>query len=497
MSGVMPVTIVEAATMLRNGKLTSLALTEAMLDRADQLDERLGVYISRSDAMARNAAMMADRELGEGSDRGLLHGIPVAVKDVLTTEDAPTTAQSRVLLPGPKHLRFDAYSVARLRAAGAVVIGKTTTMEFARGRPDFDGPFPIPRNPWDLDRWTGGSSSGTASGVAAGLFLGGLGTDTGGSIRLPASFCGVTGLKPSYGLVSLHGCIPLATTLDHVGPIARTARDCAVILTAIAGFDVSDPASMRTEPKDYSAVLSGEVSGLVVGIDRASGVALAGVDSEVKAAFESALVVLQQAGARVKPIHVPRLEEMIIASDIVSSVEAFAYHRPTLRARWNEFGSDTRLTLAAGAGYIAADYAWALRTLERARAEIAGIFESVDVLATPTTARPADRLQDLGGNGGIPRPRFTRPWNGYRLPALSVPMGFTKRGLPVGMQIIGGFLRDDLVLQVGDAFQSRTDWHLQSPRLLDGDWQPDAVVSEGQWGESGEMAQASQPTIGE
>ncbi|MCA9847480.1 MAG: amidase, partial [Dehalococcoidia bacterium] len=224
-----PLTITEAGEAIRAGKLTSLELTEACLERADYLDGRLGVFITRMTDTALAAAKQADADFAAGVDRGPLQGIPIGVKDIIATKDAPTTAQSMVLDPAWGEGQ-DAPVVARLREAGAVIVGKTSTMEFAIGMPDASKPFPVPRNPWNPETWPGGSSSGSGAGVAAGLFLGALGTDTGGSVRIPAAFCGITGMKQTHGLVPKAGCAPLGYSLDHIGPMTRSARDAAAML---------------------------------------------------------------------------------------------------------------------------------------------------------------------------------------------------------------------------------------------------------------------------
>jgi len=243
MTAELPSTIADAAAALRSGTLTSAALTTELLARTDALDETLGTYVSRFDDSALVAAAQADADFAAGIDRGPLQGIPIAVKDIIAARAGATTACSKVL-DRDWGRGTDAPVVARLRAEGAVITGKTATMEFAMGAPDADGPFPIHRNPWDLDRWPGGSSAGTGTGVSAGLILGGLGSDTGGSVRIPAALCGISGLKPSYGLVPKSGVVPLGYSLDTVGPMARTARDCALILQTIAGESADDPTSV-------------------------------------------------------------------------------------------------------------------------------------------------------------------------------------------------------------------------------------------------------------
>jgi aspartyl-tRNA(Asn)/glutamyl-tRNA(Gln) amidotransferase subunit A len=251
-----PLTLSEAAEQLRSGQVTSEVLTRTVLERADRLDDRLGTYLARFDEEALASAKQADADFAAGVDRGPIQGIPVGIKDILAMAEGPTTAQSLVL-DREWGAGRDAPVVARLKAAGAVITGKVTTMEFAIGMPDPTKPFPLPRNPWDTDTWPGGSSSGTGNGVAAGLFFAGIGTDTGGSIRIPAAYCGVSGLMPTFGRVPKSGCVPLGYSLDHIGPLARSARDCGAMLGAIAGYHPSDPTAVDRPVPDFLAGLDG------------------------------------------------------------------------------------------------------------------------------------------------------------------------------------------------------------------------------------------------
>jgi len=302
MTAELPSTIADAAAALRSGTLTSAALTTELLARTDALDETLGTYVSRFDDSALVAAAQADADFAAGIDRGPLQGIPIAVKDIIAAREGATTACSKVL-DRDWGRGTDAPVVARLRAEGAVITGKTATMEFAMGAPDADGPFPIHRNPWDLDRWPGGSSAGTGTGVSAGLILGGLGSDTGGSVRIPAALCGISGLKPSYGLVPKSGVVPLGYSLDTVGPMARTARDCALILQTIAGESADDPTSVDRPVPDYAAALAGNASGLRVGVERDHHVGVEGFDAACRDRFEDAVCALERAGAEIVEVH--------------------------------------------------------------------------------------------------------------------------------------------------------------------------------------------------
>jgi aspartyl-tRNA(Asn)/glutamyl-tRNA(Gln) amidotransferase subunit A len=459
-----PLTIEEAARALRAGATTSTELTEECIAQADRLDKKLGTYLVRCDDVARRDAARADDELAAGRDRGPLHGIPLAVKDILATDDCPTTAQSLVLDPTWGD-QGDAVAVARLRAAGAVITGKTSTMEFAIGLPDASKPFPVPRNPWNTDLWSGGSSSGTANGVAAGLFFGGIGTDTGGSIRMPAAVCGVSGIKPTFGRVPKSGCVPLSWTLDHVGPVARTARDCALMLNAMAGYDASDPLCVDVPVPDFTAKLDGSLAGTRIGVQRRHLVDAPFVDASVIAAFEEAVAALAEGGAEVVEVEIPHYDLLDEACPVIIFSEAFAYHRRSLATRWHDFGDKTRVMVASGALYSGADYVQAQRVRRYVREQVDTILEGVDVIVTPTVGAAAPAVEGLDFLAALTLPIFTPVWNALGLPAMSVPSGFGASSMPAGLQIAGRHLGEATVLRVGDAYQQLTKWHLEVPPL--------------------------------
>ena len=451
-AGAIPLTISDAADALRSGRLTAVALTEAMIARADRLDESIGCYLVRTDEQALAAAAATDAALTAGNPVGPLAGIPLGIKDIIATSDAPTTAQSLILDPA-FGAQGDAPVVARLRAAGAVITGKVTTMEYAIGCPDPGKPFPIPRNPWGLDYWTGGSSSGTGNGVAAGLFLGGLGTDTGGSVRLPASWCGISGLKQTFGRVPKSGCVPLGYSYDNIGPMARTARDCAIMLNVMAGHDESDACSVDVPVPDYLAALDGDVSGLRVGV--LTGLADSGTD----VLFTAAVQAFVAAGAEVREIEMPFWDEVCTATMVGLTAEAFAYHHKDLQQRWTDYGAPTRVAIAASLMGSAADYVQAQRVRRTAVRAVHELFKDVDVVLHPTCAGPAPLLEKLEFSQLIDL-IHTQYWNGVGFPAISVPMGLTPEGLPVGLHLAGRPFEEGLVLKVADAYQQHTDHHL-------------------------------------
>ena len=460
----LPDTLAEAASALRARSVSSIELTTASIEQADRLDARLGTYLCRADEAALRAAEQADAELASGLDRGPLHGIPVGVKDIVATSDLPTTAQSLALDPRWGD-RGDAVVVARLRAGGAVITGKTTTLEFAIGLPDPAKPFPLPRNPWSLDRWAGGSSSGTANGVAAGLFFAGIGTDTGGSIRMPSALCGITGLKPTFGRVPKSGVVPLSWSFDHVGPMARTARDCALMLEAIAGHDASDPLCADVATDAYVAALDGSVAGKRIGVLRRHHVDAPFVDPSAITAFESALAALEAGGARVEEVDVPAWDILNEACLPILMSEALAYHRRNLAERWEDYGVYTRQMIASALFYTSVDVIQARRVRRFVATEVDRVLDQVDVIATPTAGAGAPPADNLDFATALMLPVFTAPWNALGLPTISVPCGLTSDGLPVGLQLAGRRFDEVTVLRVADGFQAVTDWHTRRPPL--------------------------------
>jgi aspartyl-tRNA(Asn)/glutamyl-tRNA(Gln) amidotransferase subunit A len=325
--------------------------------------------------------------------------------------------------------------------------------------PDASKPFPVPRNPWDTDTWPGGSSSGTGSGVAAGLFYGGLGTDTGGSIRCPAAFCGISGHKPTFGLVPKSGCTPLGYTYDHIGPMARSAQDCALMLAVMAGYDASDP---MCSPRGLVEPLGFEpppLGGMRIGVDR-SIEARFHVDPAIAGCLDDALASLADAGADIVDVAIPYYEALTAATSVGFLSEGCAYHAADLQSRWAEYGRPTRLTLARGAFISSGDYAQAQRVRRVGSAAMSALFETCDVVVTPTAGVGALTLDGLDFES-VMDSVFTPVWNAVGYPAISVPMGFTAGGLPLGMQIAAGPFCDATALNVGMAYQAQTTWHLR------------------------------------
>jgi len=437
-----------------------------VLARADAIDSQLGSYVTRLDGSALTSAERADADFAAGVDRGPFQGIPVGVKDILAMAEGPTTANS-LILDREWGAGKDGPVVARLKRAGAVITGKTTTSEFACGSPDPTKPFPIPRNPWNLEHSPAGSSAGTGNGVAAGLFLAGIGTDTGGSIRSPASMNGITGLKPTFGLVPKSGCVPLGYSLDHIGPMARSAADCAAMLSIIAGYDSSDECSVDRPVDDYLAALDGSLTGVRVGVAREPHLT-DDADPSLAGCFDYAVQVLESLGATVVEVTLPYYQEMRAALMATMLSEALAYHRGDLQDRWTDYYASTRVNLAFGALVSSNDYVQAQRVRRFTMGKLAELMTTVDVVVTATSLTPAPKIADMPTSivPRLLRTSLTSYWNLMGQPALAVPMGFSADKLPLSLQIAGRPFEDALVLKTGDAFQTVTSWHLEAPPLL-------------------------------
>jgi aspartyl-tRNA(Asn)/glutamyl-tRNA(Gln) amidotransferase subunit A len=459
----MPSTITDAARALRRGDITSADLVQHAIDRAAAVDAALGTYIARFDESALDAARAADKELAVGIDRGPLHGVPIGVKDIIAAREGVTTAGSRVLKGWGE--RRDATAVARLRDAGAVITGKTSTSEFAIGAPDDDGPFPVPHSPWDVSRWPGGSSSGSATGVAAGLMLGALGSDTLGSIRIPSALCGISGLKTTFGRVPMSHVVPLSYTMDTVGPMARSAADCAIILQAIAGDDARDQYAADRAVPDYRAALVGELAGLRIGVEREHHTAVEGFNPLCAERFEAAIAVLRALGADVVDVRFEGYELMTAAALVTCGGDALAYHLGDLRTRYEDYGRSCRKLLTRGVLYTAADYVQAQRVRAWGLSTLGDLFERCDAIVTPTTgvASPPSGADYWAVMGPW---TYTPAWNLLGVPAMSIPMGSIEEGLPSGLQIIGPHFSEARLLRIADAYQRSTDWHLHEPPMV-------------------------------
>jgi len=355
-----------------------------------------------------------------------------------------------------------------LREAGGLISGKTTTMEFAMGMPDPTKPFPICRNPWDLDRWSGGSSSGTGSGISTGIFLGGLGTDTGGSIRSPSAFCSITGLMPTAGRVPKSGCLPLGYSLDHIGPMARSAEDCAIILNALAGYDASDATAVDVPTEDYTAGLTGDLSGLTIGVDVHAGRDLTpSVDPALDGLMEAAIAVLKERGAAIVDVSLPLYEEANHALAAINCGEYGAFHRPDAQSQLENYVASFRFALGRGTFYSAADYVQAQRARRViVKAVNAEVFSKVDLVFSPTAWAGATPLKTLIEMPWQPSTHGnTRYWDLTGHPVVAVPMGLNADGLPMSFQLIAKPFNEATALRGAYAYQEDTDFHLAVPPL--------------------------------
>lgn len=463
--------LAEATKLVRTGKMSPAELTQACLARIEQLNPALNCFITVMRESALKQARTAETEILRGRWRGPLHGIPIALKDLFDTAGVKTTAGSALFkdrVPSQ-----DAEVVRKLKVAGAVLIGKTNLTEFARGGNTVNSHFGAVRNPWDLAHVAGGSSGGTAAAVAAQLCYAALGTDTAGSIRQPASFCGIVGLKPTFGLVSTRGVIPVSWSCDHVGMCTRTVEDNALILQAIAGYDPSDAGSVQMNVPDYrKAVGPGDrTSRLRVGVPRAF--FFSDLDADVDTALRNALAVLRKITKSVEDVVLPSAPEKQDAfRNAVLSAESFAFHHEWVNETPNLYLPETLSRLRTGAEVTALRYIQARRDLEQARRQIAQVFDTVDVLVTPTTpsAPPtiAESTTDVSTSLRLysMHSRNTLPFNVYGIPTISVPCGFTSTGLPIGLQMSARSGADLTLFQLAYAYERATEWHKSRPAAV-------------------------------
>ncbi|PZP41863.1 MAG: Asp-tRNA(Asn)/Glu-tRNA(Gln) amidotransferase GatCAB subunit A [Azospirillum brasilense] len=462
-------TIAEASRRIRARSLSPVELCQAYLDRIDAVGSSLDAYILVLREQALVEARKAEAEITAGGWKGPLHGIPVGIKDIYDTAGIATTGHSA--LCRDRVPEQDATTVRLLREAGAVILGKTATWEFAIGGVSFDLPWPPARNPWDTTLDPAGSSSGSGAAVAAGLCMGAMGTDTGGSIRSPAAWNGIAGLKPTYGLVSRRGVLPLSFTLDHAGPMCWTAEDCALMMQVLAAHDPQDPGSADPGPIDFTGTLGGDLAGLRIGVVRHFFEQDAPADTVVLGALEQALGFFQKAGATLKDVSLAPLETYYDLCALIMGPESFSIHQKSLTGTPELYGAVARKRIAAGAFISGTDYVNALRLRARLVAQAAEVMKEVDVLVMPTRHTPPEAL---GQFDTIMGHRFyTRPFNVLGLPALSVCSGFTGNGLPLSMQIVGRPFEDALVLKVGDAFEKGTAFRQVRPVL-----QPEAIAAQ-------------------
>jgi aspartyl-tRNA(Asn)/glutamyl-tRNA(Gln) amidotransferase subunit A len=455
--------VAKLAEAIAAKEISPVEVMQAHLARVEKLDPRLNAFIKVDGDQALAAAQAAETEIMAGRSRGPLHGVPVGIKDIIDVAGLPTTCHSKVL---EDNIATDtAVCVTRLRGAGAIVIGKLSTHEFAIGGPSFDLPWPPARNPWNPDHHPGGSSSGSGSGVAAGLFPMALGTDTGGSVRNPASCCGIVGLKPTYGLVSRRGVFPLSFTLDHVGPMTRTVTDNALMLKAIAGHDPLDPGSAPSTPGHYAAALERGVKGLRIGFVRHFHEIDTPATPEVTAALQNVARTLQMAGAEVRDIVLPTLGEFGAVNRVILQSEAWSIHSKWLRERPGDYGLFGRRRLMAGAFMSSGDYVLAQRRRREMIAAVEEAFREVDILLCASSMDPACRIEDTPEvERTYPRQART-PFNTTGHPALAMMSGLSSGGLPLSVQFVGRYFDEATIFQVARAWEQAAGTDRKHPPI--------------------------------
>ncbi len=453
-------TISELAPRLRSREISSVEITRECLRRIEERNPELNAFITVMADSALADARAAEAEILRGEWRGPLHGIPIALKDLIDTARVRTTAASS--LYKDRVPAQDAEVVRRLREAGAVIIGKNNLHEFAYGGSSLVSYFGDVRNPRDVGRIAGGSSGGSAAAVVAGMACAAIGTDTAGSIREPAALCGCVGLKPTFGRVSSRGVIPLSASLDHMGPLAATVRDAAIVLQAIAGYDAAEVTSANVPVEDYVSSLREGTKSFRVGVPR--DYFFDDLDAEVAGAMERALREVERLVGSVVDVKMD-----VPADRTLQAAESYAYHAESVAKRPELYQAETLRRIRSGEKVSAAEYIQRRRELEESRRSIGRIFAEVDVLITPTMPMPAPAIAELKANPEALRPaelrllRNTRPFNVWGLPAISVPCGFTKNGLPIGLQIAGPHWQEDLVLRMAWAYESATEWDGKIP----------------------------------
>ncbi|MBN2325009.1 MAG: Asp-tRNA(Asn)/Glu-tRNA(Gln) amidotransferase subunit GatA [Spirochaetes bacterium] len=460
--------ITEASKLIADKQLSPVDVVTAHLKRIAQTDDTLNSFITLLSEESMEAAYKAEQDIMSGIYRGPLHGIPIGLKDLFFTKGVRTTAGSKILqdfVPA-----YDATVTEKMKEAGAIIMGKLQMHEFAYGSTGENPHYGPACNPWDIERVTGGSSSGSGSAVASGQCMGALGTDTGGSVRIPSSLCGIVGLKPSFGRVSRYGVYPLSWSLDTVGPMTRIVQDAALILNIIAGYDSRDTSSANRPVGDYTAVLGQDVKGLLIGIPQDFFFEI--IDPEVKEAVYRAARVLEELGASVDEVSIPVLEHSLSISSNIQLTEAAEIHLDQLRESANDLSTDVRAKLEIGALIPGTEYIKAQRARRFFNRKMAEAMQKFDVLLAPTEPIGAPKFGEMtvrAGSGKEHNPsllsRLTRPFNICGLPAISVPCGFTSSGLPIGMQLAGRLFDEATVLRVAHAYEQATDWHTKRPPI--------------------------------
>jgi aspartyl-tRNA(Asn)/glutamyl-tRNA(Gln) amidotransferase subunit A len=453
-------TLSAAAKLIRQKQISPVELTESILRRVDSLNDRMRPFITVTAEPALAMARAAEHDVVQGKASGILHGVPISLKDLYDTKGIRTTAGSKVF--ESRVPTEDCTIAQKLYSAGAVLIGKTNLHEFAYGTTNVNSHFGTARNPWNPEYITGGSSGGSASAVALSLGFGSMGSDTGGSIRIPASLCGVVGLKPTYGRSSLRGIIPLSWSLDHPGPLGQTVEDIALLFGVTAGHDPGDPYSADKPPSSLKT-LDGKIKGLRVGIPRSY--FFDNLDPQVQSAIDAALKTFQQLGASLRDVELKMAPLQRGIWGQIACPEAYSFHEQLLKDRGQDYGADVRSRLQVGRLLLSADYVRAQRARTLMREEARRVFETVDVLVTPTVPITPPRIgQGSAQRGSVSEPvgvsltRCTRHFNVTGQPAISLPCGFTTDGLPIGLQIAGRPFEESTILQAAYAYEQDARW---------------------------------------
>ena len=456
-------TIQEAAPMLQRREISPVELTEAFLARIEELNQTLAAYVCVTSDLARTQAKQAEQEIGNGQYRGPMHGVPIGLKDIYATKGIATTASSHL------HVNripdADAEATARLAAAGAVLLGKLTTHEFAFGGPSWDLPTPPARNPWNPDHFTGGSSSGSGAAAAAGLAMGTLGSDTAGSIRMPAFFCGIAGLKPTYGRVSRRGVTPLAFSLDHCGPMTWSVADCALMMNAIAGYDPIDPASANLPVPDHAATLDDGVKGKRIGLIKHFYDGDIQAAEPIKLAMAAAAKTFESLGAHVEEVTLPSLRDFHACNFVIMLAEAYAIHQASITKTPEKYGEILRDRMMLASFITGYDYVQATRMRTSLKAAVDTALSKYDFLLTAGGPTPAPKLEQMPKFYVFENPLLTSPFNVSGHPVLSVCNGFSDAKLPVGMQIVGRPFDEAGVLAAGQAFEQATPFRNERPMM--------------------------------
>ncbi len=461
--------ITQLAPLIESKQISPVELFNEALNRIHKLQPKLNSFITVTEAEGRKAATDAESEIRGGHYRGLLHGIPISIKDLFATSGVRTTAGSKVL--GNWVPDFDATAVARLGQAGMVMVGKTNMHEFAYGVTNNNAHYGPARNPWDQTRVPGGSSGGSAAAVASSQCTASLGSDTGGSIRIPSAACGVVGLKPTYGRVSRYGAIPLAWSLDHVGPITKTVEDAAIMLGTIAGPDPNDPSASSRLVADYRKEIMKGVRGLRLGIPRQY--FFDNVDSEIHESVNKAIRDLESLGAITTEVDIPNLDCCAAMEAHITLVEATSYHEPYLQREADNYSPEVRVDLEAGRYLLGADYVKSQRARTLLQHNFNEAFKHVDVIVSPALPAFPPRIGEVWVQSGKLQEnvidaflRFNIPYDLTGFPAISVPCGFGESGLPVGLQIAGKAFDEKTILIVANAYEESTSWHLRRNATL-------------------------------